>query len=464
MKKINELLVYVSIFLVPFYVFRFKIEDFRTNLFEISIFITFVIFVFQQVVIAIRQPAEKQPILIDRYEPTNHIISRDDKSGVKGFKFGGFVPLIFLIIVLISAVQSDNLITGLGILKGWFVVPIMLYLVIINTFDRKNIYKLAWPVFFSMILVSLWAIFQKLGLVTTLFYQSGDASFAQYFVQNRFFGPFESPNFLAMFIAPVLFLSLPVLWSPSFGLRSSLKAGLRENGALASGCDNTLMRGLHLLTIFLFLIPIYALYITGSRGGLAAFGSSALVFVVLMFLPAITRYASALSIVKIIGLVAVNIVYFYYFIQVKFPEAAASDKIRQEIYEYATKMLKDNWLFSIGLGNFQARVQVLSAVDYSFINFGLPFALHPHNLLLAVWLNLGLAGIIVFLFIIFSFLKQVIASTPSIVRASAGAAMTAILIHGLFDTTYFKNDLSAIFWIIVAFGLAIKRHETYGTK
>ncbi|PIS07344.1 hypothetical protein COT78_04275, partial [Candidatus Berkelbacteria bacterium CG10_big_fil_rev_8_21_14_0_10_43_13] len=29
-------------------------------------------------------------------------------------------------------------------------------------------------------------------------------------------------------------------------------------------------------------------------------------------------------------------------------------------------------------------------------------------------------------------------------------AMAAILIHGLFDTTYFKNDLSSIFWLIIA--------------
>jgi len=31
----------------------------------------------------------------------------------------------------------------------------------------------------------------------------------------------------------------------------------------------------------------------------------------------------------------------------------------------------------------------------------------------------------------------------------------AILVHGIVDTTYFKNDLSAIFWIILAMSVII---------
>lgn len=422
-QNLVKYLVYVVVFLLPFYIFRYKIGPFRTNLFEISIFITFAIFIIERV------------------------FSRQ----IKKMQFGGLIPLIFMLIALISIIQSNSLVTGLGIFKGWFLAPFMLYLMIINLFHKDSLSKLSIPLFCSLIFVSFWAYLQKGGIIATLFYQSGDASFVQYLAQNRFYGPFESPNFLAMFIAPVFFLSLPLFRSPSFGLSGHDESWAAEEKESALLHLSTLKRGLLYFSVgILFLLPIYALYLTGSRGGLIAFGASSLVFVVLMFLPAIKKYTFALSVIKIVGLVAVNIVYFYYFIQVKFPEAAASDKIRQEIYEYSIKLLKTDWLFGIGLGNFQAKVQALSTVDYSFINFGLPYALHPHNLLLAVWLNLGLAGIIVFLFIVGSFLKQIITSAPSITRASAGAAMTAILVHGLFDTTYFKNDLSAIFWLVLA--------------
>lgn len=436
MKKINELLVYVSIFLVPFYVFRFKIEDFRTNLFEISIFVTFVIFVFQQVVIAIRQPAEKQSIPIDRYEPTNHIISRDDKSGVKGFKFGGFVPLIFLIIVLISAVQSDNLITGLGILKGWFVLPIMLYYSIVNIFSRKNIYKIAWPAFIALIAVSLWAIFQKFGFITTLFYQKGDPSFSNYLSSDiRAFGPFESPNYLAMYLVPIMFLSLMIF------------EGIKD-------------RWQKITIGVLYLVPISALFFSDSRAGIIALLSSVLIFIAIYYGDRVKLDKKYL--IMVVGLLIV----FSVVASIYLSPRQGSDSIRKEIYSYSIQMIRENCFGGIGLGNFQNKIAELSVENFSFREFGLPYALHPHNLFLSFWLNIGILGLLTFLIIIYKFIINLIKSYKNNRFATAllASAMSAILIHGLFDTTYFKNDLSAIFWIIVAFGLAIKRHETYGTK
>ena len=38
------------------------------------------------------------------------------------------------------------------------------------------------------------------------------------------------------------------------------------------------------------------------------------------------------------------------------------------------------------------------------------------------------------------------------------AALSAILIHGLVDTPYFKNDLSIIFWVLIAL-LIIQTHH-----
>lgn len=403
MKKSNiSFLLLLVILLLPLYVIRLKIGPFRTNIFEVSIYIFFVLFVIERLF---------------------------SKSFAK-INFGGTASLVFILISLLSIWQSNELITGLGIFKGWFLAPFLLYVMVINLFDKKNLPQLSVPLFVSLIVVSLWVFFQKNGYIGQLFYQVGDVSFDQYLIGGRYFGPFESPNFLAMFITPVFLISLPI-----FGYLKNV-----------------------LLKIFIAMLlplPIYAVYLTGSRAGQFTFALSLVVFIVLLVFPTIKKYLLSLPVIKVIGLVFANILYFYFFLRIKFPTGAGSDKIRQEIYNYSIGLLKTDWLFGIGLGNFQDKIRALSTHDFSFINFGLPYALHPHNLMMAIWLNLGVFGLLSFLFVIGNFVKKIISSPPSLLRASAGGAMVAILVHGLFDTTYFKNDLSAIFWLLIAFSIII---------
>ncbi len=43
------------------------------------------------------------------------------------------------------------------------------------------------------------------------------------------------------------------------------------------------------------------------------------------------------------------------------------------------------------------------------------------------------------------------------------AAMVVIVIHGLVDTPYFKNDLAILFWLIIGLLITLK-HLTRETK
>jgi len=395
-------LVFLIILLLPFYIIRFKIGPFRTNIFEILILLSFIFFLTEQ-------------LFLKSFSKIN---------------FGGTASLLFILISLLAIFQSNDLITGLGIFKGWFLAPFLLYIMVINLFDKNSLPQLSIPLFTSIIVVSFWVFLQKNGYIGQLFYQIGDISFDQYLKGNRYFGPFESPNFLAMYLTPVFLMSLP----------------------LFKYLKNPLLK---IFITMLLPLPIYAIYITGSRAGQFTFALSLIIFVVLLFFPAVKKFILSLSIGKVVGLVLANMLYFYFFLRIKFPVGAGSDKIRQEIYDYSINLLKTDWLFGIGLGNFQDKIRALSMQDFSFINFGLSYALHPHNLMMAIWLNLGIFGLLSFLFVIGIFVKKIISSPPSILRASAGGAMIAILVHGLFDTTYFKNDLSAIFWLLVAFSIII---------
>jgi O-antigen ligase len=77
-----------------------------------------------------------------------------------------------------------------------------------------------------------------------------------------------------------------------------------------------------------------------------------------------------------------------------------------------------------------------------------------------MWLNLGLLGLIAFTWILVvtfkrsayhfkKFASTEINSAPKL-RVLGMALLVSILVYGLFDTQFFKNDLSVLFWVIIA--------------
>lgn len=67
---------------------------------------------------------------------------------------------------------------------------------------------------------------------------------------------------------------------------------------------------------------------------------------------------------------------------------------------------------------------------------------YPHNIVLNFWSETGLIGLLTFGWIIFVWVKR---------RNDwvSLAPLVAILIHGLVDVPYFKNDLAVAFWLLV---------------
>ncbi len=72
----------------------------------------------------------------------------------------------------------------------------------------------------------------------------------------------------------------------------------------------------------------------------------------------------------------------------------------------------------------------------------------PHNLYLALWLEIGLLGLAAFVGFMVYWTRLVwrlarqAGPAERAIMLSALAAVLAILVHGLFDTPYFKNDLA----------------------
>lgn len=440
-KNFSKLFIYFTVFLIPFYFFRFKLLGINTNIFEIVVLISFVL---EIIVIAKSGERLKQFFATDR-----HGLQPHDDSGSVLKKSNWLLPILFLVIAFISASLSPDKTGAFGIFKGWFLVPVVFAWVVSKNFEAKNIWKILVPLFISLVIVSIWAILQKLGLISTLFYQRGDINFNQYIDQGRTYGPFDSPNFLAMFIIPVVFLTLPILFEAKPRTIKNFSWSLSRQWR---GSKNIL------LAILSFL-PVLALYFSGSRAGVIAFVIGLMVYANYRFinLQKAKKRQPFYSVLFTGSLVFINAVYLFYATHVFVP-ASGDDKLRVEIYHYATELLKKYNFWGLGLGQFQNKIAEISINNLAFQKTGLSYALHPHNLILAIWLNLGLLGLVVFLWLIISFFKNAFSSDLPI-RAAVISSMTAILIHGLFDTTYFKNDLSAIFWLIFVISVMIKNEK-----
>ncbi len=397
MNKITKVVLYLTIFLIPFYFFRFKVLGLPTNALE-------VMFGILALLTAVDLFWSRRP-----------------------WRFGSSLPYLFVLAAFAAVYLSSDHTRALGQAKGWFLMPVLLYWSLLNNIGKKELKYLSIPVFISLILISVWAILQKAGVVTTLFYQTDDSSFYQYLVGNfRVFGPFESPNYLAMFLVPMGFLSLPVF-------------------DLVKSKISKILLGVS------YILPLMALLYSGSRAGVIALVASLVIYLFLTKAEnigsKILRYSLAVAAFLAGGL----FLYQYGF-------NPASDSIRLEIYRYAGQLLRDNWLCGIGLGDFQDRIALITQNAESFKTFALPYAIHPHNVYLAVWLNLGLAGIIVFAGLVVEFFRKLFhGGRNSLVFAGAFMAMLAILAHGMFDTTYFKNDLSMIFFLTVAIAAINKK-------
>ncbi|MEK7189701.1 MAG: O-antigen ligase family protein, partial [Patescibacteria group bacterium] len=108
-------------------------------------------------------------------------------------------------------------------------------------------------------------------------------------------------------------------------------------------------------------------------------------------------------------------------------------------------MLKTNPILGAGLANYQTAVRPWHILRWAEIY------LYPHNVFITFWSETGLFGLIAFLWLIILFFKKTIANHTRLSKILI-ASMIIILIHGIVDVPYFKNDLSVIFWTLL--GLA----------
>ena len=117
---------------------------------------------------------------------------------------------------------------------------------------------------------------------------------------------------------------------------------------------------------------------------------------------------------------------------------------REMIWSASKKILADHWFLGIGPGNFQDKYLEYQRYFPPYLEWAVP---QPHSLYLAFWLQSGLVGFLGFILLIFRWFKNIFQRPADNLKWISLGIMLYILIHGLVDTTYFKNDLAIIFWL-----------------
>jgi O-antigen ligase len=140
---------------------------------------------------------------------------------------------------------------------------------------------------------------------------------------------------------------------------------------------------------------------------------------------------------------------------------------RTTLYRETFEMLSQRPITGAGISGFPVRVAPFRPPN-------LPIQLYPHDMWLTTWSEIGLLGLLSFAVIFFGLLWRGARALPratDIYRPVLWGAVGALVlytVHGLFDSPYWKNDLSVEFWLLAALQVvavrATRSRDVAGTE
>jgi len=409
MEKIEKTLIAATLLLIPTYLIKFTIFNIPTNVLEIFVLVNFVSYYLKRSSASLDQNGPKRPNLgMSEFYKNNKIISWSVAAIFTG--------------LLLSTLLNDNWRAGFGVIKGWFVIPVLfswlVYKSVKSEQDLKSVLTWLYSGIFGVSVTALGYYFA--GILT---------------YDGRLSGIYNSPNFLAMYASPAIIIGI-------FLIKNAMR-----------NVQNYSSKFKILLLIISLVIILCVCYLTYSYAAWAAV-MLGLIITALMKNKKINRRAI------LVGLIIILLIIISQWNTEKYGNlrefTRSSMESRIMIWKSAGKILADNPVWGIGPGNFQSKYLEHQKYFPPYLEWAVP---EPHNLYLAFWLHAGLPGIIGFLILIIKWLKDLSKNIKKQKNSEISAVllgiMLYILIHGLVDTPYWKNDLSLVFWLIFFLGLRL---------
>lgn len=433
-----EWAVLLAVFLLPSYLIRFDIFGLPLTLLEMMILTVFSVWVLKNY----RQ------------------ILSNAKSAWRGKRETVRYPfdweIVFLLIVSLAAVATAGFRSdAFGIWKAYFFEPILLFLIILNTFRGfAGLRKILWSLSASVFFISVFAVYQKITGDFILNPSWADAE------TRRVVSFFGYPNAVGLFLAPLVMVFIGWLAQEIKNKIAILNYGFKTSRIIVAAA--------------IISLSLASILFARSEGALIGIVAGSLVFLLLH---------RKLRWVALILFIAASAVFYSnqpvrdYAIN-KITLSDFSGQVRKIQWAETWEMLRRGRIISgAGLANYQRMVAPYHQTGFFFNRDNDPefhkktvfdaeyrkkywqpleIYLYPHNIFLNFWVELGLGGLVLFIWIIGRFfdigtsLMKNGFSDYGFMTAGLIAAMVVIVVHGLVDVPYFKNDLAAMFWILIA--------------
>lgn len=323
-----------------------------------------------------------------------------------------------ILLILLAATTglfiAPNIVAAAGLWKAYFVEAILFFVILVNTFKTKADREIIlWALGVSTLTIAGLAIYQKF---------TGFGIFEPSWTvpeNRRVTSLFTSPNAVGLYLGPIMAMYLGWLVSEISDLKKSV------------------------LKLIVLIFSGLAIILTKSVGTALGLGA-AVVF--LAFFGWNKKWTAGITIVLIITSLAIPFSRNLMLPIISLQDASGQNRL--ELWELATAQLINikNFLLGLGIGAF-ADIQNSTRDPLK-----LEPLLYPHNIVLNFWTEVGLLGVLAFAWIIIKFFHLGFSKLgeDKWIRLGVMAAMVTILVHGLIDVPYFKNDLSILFWIIIS--------------
>lgn len=339
---------------------------------------------------------------------------------------------LFLLGAGLSYVLNATTLTGLGMLKSFFLLPVLLaFCTALTVHSIAEVRMILW-LWLAGIITAAWTslVLAGEGILT---------------YDGRLISLYESPNYLAMLLAP----GFPL--SAYFFLTS----------------DKLLFK---IGTGFFFVVIGSALWLTQSYGALIGVVLAMSVFLFLarreLGISGTNIAIASVLLVVLGGVVLLPTEKFQALVQFDERSSLAS---RLMIWEAGVSIARDSLPFGIGPGNFQARYLEYQKFFPPYLEWAVP---QPHNLYLALLLQAGIVGLVGFFLVVVTVAKKMLVawSQQNLPKSEAllGVILLALLVlpllMGLVDTPYFKNDLAFTVWGTIGLLMAWAHFSVNGSR
>jgi len=344
-----------------------------------------------------------------------------------------FGPIIAILAAATIAVYvSPDKMHALGAWKAYFVEPVIFYWLMLSIISiRRQLEGLFWALGASVIYLGISAILQKIfviGVPHAFLTASGAV--------DRIVSFYGYPNALGLYLGPIIVVFLGFLC-------------YKNSDSILLYLSNSQRYWLKMVVVVLGIWMIVAAQSEGAILAVAVAGW------LMLFMMKKTRTLALILLGLFVIVLIANggvrdLIYSKLFLR------DWSGFVRTRIWAETWEMLKAHWFFGAGLAGYP-----IAIIPYH-TDFWMEIFPYPHTILFNFWSETGLIGVAAFIWLgvkyFWANLKNVFEigwhyslalpfdKLASFIFIIAGAE---IIIHGLVDVPYFKNDLSVLFWLLI---------------